>query len=137
MEKPLSTYASSWERQLICETETPCSDFDIRHILLQLAKMEKCFRFCAKRMLKWYPKLLNDIYLSEAKPKIKYTIKHLFDNQEYYGENVLHMGCVAEDASLVKWLLDIGSDIHRWILGYSQVEIRISKYVSKYCTNLI
>ena len=23
------------------------------------------------------------------------------------------MGCVAEDASLVKWLLDIGSDIHR------------------------
>ena len=33
--------------------------------------------------------------------------------QEYYGENVLHMGCVAEDASLVKWLLDIGSDIHR------------------------
>ena len=37
-------------------------------------------------MLKWFPKLLNDIYLSE----------------EYYGENVLHMGCVAEDASLVK-----------------------------------
>ena len=48
-------------------------------------------------MLKWYPKLLHDIYLSE----------------EYYGENVLHMGCVAEDASLVKWLLDEGSDIHR------------------------
>ena len=87
-------------------------------------------------MLKWYPKLLNDIYLSEAKPKKntishlfdnqeyvrgetkkKNTIKHIFDNQEYYGENVLHMGCVAEDASLVKWLLDIGSDIHRWILG--------------------
>ena len=34
-------------------------------------------------MLKWYPKLLNDIYLSEAKPKIKNTIIHLFDNQEY------------------------------------------------------
>ena len=49
-------------------------------------------------MLKWFPKLLNDIYLSE----------------EYYGENVLHMGCVAEDASLVKWLLDIGADIHRY-----------------------
>ena len=41
--------------------------------------------------------MLHDIYLSE----------------EYYGENVLHMGCVAEDAALVKWLLDIGSDIHR------------------------
>ena len=49
-------------------------------------------------MLKWFPKLLNDIYLCE----------------EYYGENVLHMGCVAEDASLVKWLLDIGADIHRY-----------------------
>ena len=49
------------------------------------------------RMLIAFPKLLHDIYLSE----------------EYYGENVLHMGCVAEDASLVKWLLDIGSDIHR------------------------
>ena len=42
--------------------------------------------------------MLHDIYLSE----------------EYYGENVLHMGCVAEDASLVKWLLDIGADIHRY-----------------------
>ena len=37
-------------------------------------------RFCAKRMLIAFPKLLHDIYLSE----------------EYYGENVLHMGCVAE-----------------------------------------
>ena len=57
----------------------------------------KSYKTLLNRMLKWFPKLLNDIYLSE----------------EYYGENVLHMGCVAEDASLVKWLLDIGSDIHR------------------------
>ena len=57
--------------------------------------------FVAKRILQWYPKLLHDIYLSE----------------EYYGENVLHMGCVAEDASLVKWLLDIGSDFHRRCYG--------------------
>ena len=34
----------------------------------------------AKRMLKHFPLLLNDIYLSE----------------EYYGENVLHMAAVAE-----------------------------------------
>ena len=27
------------------------------------------------------------------------------------------MGCVAEDASLVKWLLDIGSDFHRRCYG--------------------
>ena len=48
-------------------------------------------------MLKWFPELLNDIYASE----------------EYYGENVLHMGCVAEDAGMVKWLLDEGADFHR------------------------
>ena len=32
----------------------------------------------------------------------------------YYGENVLHMSCVAEDPSVVKWLLDIGADIDRY-----------------------
>lgn len=34
--------------------------------------------------------------------------------QEYYGENVLHMAAVAEDPSLVKWLLEIGVDIDRY-----------------------
>ena len=33
--------------------------------------------------------------------------------QEYYGENVLHMACVGEDPSLVKWLLEIGVDFNR------------------------
>ena len=55
----------------------------------------------AKRMLKFYPSLLNDIYLSD----------------EYYGENVLHMSCVAEDPSVVKWLLDIGADFNRRCYG--------------------
>ena len=51
----------------------------------------------AKRLLIHFPLLLNDIYLSD----------------EYYGENVLHMSCVAEDPSVVKWLLDIGADFNR------------------------
>ena len=55
----------------------------------------------AKQMLKHFPLLLNDIYLSE----------------EYYGENVLHMSAVAEDPSIVKWLLDIGADFHRRCYG--------------------
>ena len=38
----------------------------------------------AKQMLKHFPLLLNDIYLSE----------------EYYGENVLHMAAVAEVPTL-------------------------------------
>ena len=55
----------------------------------------------ARQLLKHFPLLLNDIYLSE----------------EYYGENVLHMAAVAEDPSIVKWLLDIGADFHRRCYG--------------------
>merc|ERR1719270_1683691 len=55
----------------------------------------------AKRLLMHFPLLLNDIYLSD----------------EYYGENVLHMSCVAEDPSVVKWLLDIGADFNRRCYG--------------------
>ena len=42
--------------------------------------------YLARRLLHWYPKLINDVYLSE----------------EYYGENVLHMSVVAEDPTMVK-----------------------------------
>ena len=55
-------------------------------IHMHLAKVEHNKESCikmlhlAKRMLKHFPLLLNDIYLSE----------------EYYGENVLHMAAVAE-----------------------------------------
>ncbi|XP_011054744.1 PREDICTED: transient receptor potential cation channel subfamily V member 5 isoform X2 [Acromyrmex echinatior] len=48
----------------------------------------------AKRLLRFYPKLINDIYLSD----------------EYYGENVLHIAIVNEDPSMVKFLLDSGAD---------------------------
>ena len=57
--------------------------------------------FVAKQLLKNYPSLLNDVYLSE----------------EYYGENALHMACTAEDPSIVKWLLDEGADVHRRAYG--------------------
>ena len=50
--------------------------------------MDKLSNFEAffQRLLKHFPLLLNDVYLSE----------------EYYGENVLHMAAVAEDPSIVK-----------------------------------
>ncbi|XP_077276305.1 transient receptor potential cation channel subfamily V member nanchung isoform X2 [Temnothorax americanus] len=48
----------------------------------------------AKRLLRFYPRLIHDIYLSD----------------EYYGENVLHIAIVNEDPSLVKFLLDSGAD---------------------------
>ncbi|XP_012525905.1 transient receptor potential cation channel subfamily V member 5 isoform X4 [Monomorium pharaonis] len=48
----------------------------------------------ARRLLRFYPLLIYDIYLCD----------------EYYGENVLHIAIVNEDPSMVKFLLDSGAD---------------------------
>ncbi|XP_072935442.1 transient receptor potential cation channel subfamily V member 5-like [Epargyreus clarus] len=55
----------------------------------------------AKRLLRFYPKLINDIYMSD----------------EYYGESVLHMTIVNEDPTMVKFLLDAGADYHERCYG--------------------
>ncbi|XP_023947943.1 transient receptor potential cation channel subfamily V member 6 [Bicyclus anynana] len=55
----------------------------------------------AKRLLRFYPKLINDIYMSD----------------EYYGESVLHMTIVNEDPTMVKFLLDAGADYHERCFG--------------------
>ncbi|XP_076372372.1 transient receptor potential cation channel subfamily V member 5-like isoform X2 [Tachypleus tridentatus] len=55
----------------------------------------------AKRLVKLYPKLVNDIYL----------------NDEYYGENVLHMAIVNEDPAMVKYLVDHGANYHERCIG--------------------
>ncbi|GBP18545.1 Transient receptor potential cation channel subfamily V member 6 [Eumeta japonica] len=55
----------------------------------------------AKRLLRFYPKLINDIYMSD----------------EYYGESVLHMTIVNEDPSMVKFLLDAGANYHERCYG--------------------
>ncbi|XP_076389815.1 transient receptor potential cation channel subfamily V member nanchung isoform X4 [Megachile rotundata] len=55
----------------------------------------------AKRLLRFYPKLINDIYISD----------------EYYGENALHIAIVNEDPAMVKFLLDSGADVHERCVG--------------------
>ena len=55
----------------------------------------------ARRLLKWYPKLILDVYLAD----------------EYYGENVLHMSIVAEDPTMVKYLLEAGANVHDRFCG--------------------
>ncbi|XP_044592870.1 transient receptor potential cation channel subfamily V member 5 isoform X1 [Cotesia glomerata] len=55
----------------------------------------------AKRLLRFYPRLINDIYISD----------------EYYGENVLHIAIVNEDPAMVKYLLDSGADVHERCFG--------------------
>nr|XP_033327234.1 transient receptor potential cation channel subfamily V member 5 [Megalopta genalis] len=55
----------------------------------------------AKRLLRFYPKLINDIYMCD----------------EYYGESALHIAIVNEDPALVKLLLDSGADVHERCFG--------------------
>nr|AOR81474.1 nanchung [Nilaparvata lugens] len=55
----------------------------------------------AKRLLKFYPKLINDIYMCD----------------EYYGESVLHIAIVNEDPGMVKFLLNSGADFHERCFG--------------------
>ncbi|XP_022906014.2 transient receptor potential cation channel subfamily V member 5 [Onthophagus taurus] len=55
----------------------------------------------AKRILRFYPKLINDIYMSD----------------EYYGENVLHVAIVNEDPSMVRYLLDAGVNFQERCFG--------------------
>ncbi|XP_073981957.1 transient receptor potential cation channel subfamily V member nanchung isoform X2 [Rhodnius prolixus] len=55
----------------------------------------------AKRLLRFYPMLINDIYMSD----------------EYYGENVLHIAIVNEDPAMVKFLLDSGANFHERCVG--------------------
>ncbi|KAJ1523053.1 hypothetical protein ONE63_002181 [Megalurothrips usitatus] len=54
-----------------------------------------------KRLLRFYPKLVNDIYMDD----------------EYYGEGLLHIAIVNEDPSMVKFLLDAGADVHERCYG--------------------
>ncbi|CAG0905468.1 unnamed protein product [Darwinula stevensoni] len=55
----------------------------------------------AKRLVKCFPKLINDVYISD----------------EYYGENVLHWAIVNEDPAMVKFLLDNGVNYHERCCG--------------------
>ncbi|CAB3220911.1 unnamed protein product [Arctia plantaginis] len=55
----------------------------------------------AKRLLRFYPKLINDIYMGD----------------EYYGESVLHITIVNEDPTMVKFLLDAGANYHERCYG--------------------
>ncbi|KAF4533193.1 hypothetical protein B566_EDAN001735, partial [Ephemera danica] len=55
----------------------------------------------AKRLLRFYPKLINDVYMCD----------------EYYGENVLHIAIVNEDPAMVKYLLDNGVNFHERCFG--------------------
>ncbi|KAG7169642.1 Transient receptor potential cation channel subfamily V member 5-like [Homarus americanus] len=55
----------------------------------------------AKRLIRHFPNLINDIYLCD----------------EYYGENVLHISIVNEDPAMVKFLLDQGANYHERCLG--------------------
>jgi transient receptor potential cation channel subfamily V member 5 len=54
-----------------------------------------------KRILKFFPKMVNDIYLSDI----------------YFGENPLHIAIVAEDPNMVNFLLSCGANYHQRASG--------------------
>lgn len=55
----------------------------------------------ARRLIRLFPKLVNDIYISD----------------EYYGESSLHIAVVNEDPSMVKFLLDNGAYVQERAIG--------------------
>ncbi|CAF0922969.1 unnamed protein product [Didymodactylos carnosus] len=55
----------------------------------------------AKRLIRHFPNLINDIYIDD----------------EYYGENVLHIAIVNEEPATVKFLLDNGVDFTQRCCG--------------------
>ncbi|CAF1010442.1 unnamed protein product, partial [Didymodactylos carnosus] len=55
----------------------------------------------AKRLIRHFPNLINDIYVDD----------------EYYGENVLHIAIVNEEPATVKFLLDNGVDFTQRCCG--------------------
>ncbi|XP_003378400.1 ankyrin repeat-containing domain protein [Trichinella spiralis] len=55
----------------------------------------------AKILIRTFPKLVNDIYLSE----------------EYYGQSPLHQAIVNEDIAMVRFLLQHGADVHQRCYG--------------------
>ncbi|XP_055856516.1 transient receptor potential cation channel subfamily V member 5 [Episyrphus balteatus] len=70
----------------------------------------------AKRLLRFYPKLILDIYVSD----------------EYYGESVLHIAIVNEDPAMVKYILDAGADVQERCCGafMSAEDTKPSRYDS-------
>uniref|UniRef100_A0A8R1E840 ANK_REP_REGION domain-containing protein n=1 Tax=Caenorhabditis japonica TaxID=281687 RepID=A0A8R1E840_CAEJA len=61
-----------------------------------LAGLPKHMKLLAERLIAIFPRTINDFYLSD----------------EYYGETVLHMGIVSENAEIVRYLLKSGADVH-------------------------
>ncbi|PNF35990.1 hypothetical protein B7P43_G02292 [Cryptotermes secundus] len=68
---------------------------------LYLLKATSIHADLAKRLLRFYPKLINDIYMCD----------------EYHGESVLHLAIVNEDLANVKFLPDSGAEYHEHCVG--------------------
>ncbi len=55
----------------------------------------------AKRIIMFYPKCINDVYI----------------RNEYYGQTALHLAIVNEDVNMVKFLLANDADVHQRCCG--------------------
>ena len=76
-----------------------------------------------KRLLYHFPKMVNDIYISE----------------EFYGESALHIAIINENPQMVKLLLKNGADVHQRACGKffcpeDQKAERIDNLLSEYAS---
>jgi len=77
----------------------------------------------AKRLLLHFPKMVNDIYISE----------------EFYGESPLHIAIINENPHMAKMLLQHGADVHQRACGKffcpeDQKAERIDNLLSEYAS---
>lgn len=75
----------------------------------------------AKRLLRFYPNLINDIYLSDEyygrHRRTFFCIKAKLGFRYRAGENVLHVAVVNEDPGMVKFLLEAGANFNERCFG--------------------
>lgn len=73
----------------------------------------------AKRLLKYYPRLIDDIYMGDEYYGL--FVEFYFLHWKFYfkhsGENVLHIAIVNEEPATVKFLLDAGVDFTQRCCG--------------------
>ena len=77
----------------------------------------------AKQLLHHFPKMVNDIYISE----------------EFYGESALHIAIINENPHMVKMLLSNGANVHQRACGKffcpeDQKADRIDSLLSEYAS---
>lgn len=133
MENPDEEFDIDQHLPVVKETEYLLNPSGYREVCWDLKKRgavgESIFHLCllnasslhadlAKRLLRFYPKLINDIYMSdEYYGESSFFKWNFFKSKAFSGENTLHIAIVNEDPAMVKYLLDAGANVNERCFG--------------------